>query len=392
MRWFSAAVQMDREAHRTRALELQEEGEAFLGRQEYAKASERLRTVVSLMDGIGDAAVRPLLGLAFARHCEGKLDEAEASYRRAISLLEEEGGKETAATIATAKTNLADLLSHKEDVAGAEVVAREALPLVEEAHGEGELLAALLQNLSTYLAVQNRFDEALPFAERALSLFEEHLGRHNPYTQGTLRTLLRLHLDRGDQAAHDGLKARWTDADTSDLAEAREATAKVGEKMLESVSSILNLEEAKKSLDPSGAMVPPPLVQKELEAFKQRWASDTDNGKGLEAKDAAYLARFEKELQEVKELLHSSVAGERPNKSKFEGLSPEELDEMDEDSPVLQKMAEEELVTFARKFEGKHEVDLDIASIGFSNEALKAAGIEPTVVEEAGEEASEKKE
>ena len=169
------------------------------------------------------------------------------------------------------------------------------------------------------------------------------------------------------------------------MAEATEASTAVGEKLVEGLTSILKLEEAKKSLDPSGAMVPPPFVEKELEAFKERWASGTDNGKGLEAKEASYMAKFEQELEEVKELLQSSVRDDRPDKSKFEGLSPEDVKKMDAEDPVLHKLAEDELLTFARKFEGKHEVDLDIHSLGFRDSLLRAAGIEPQVHEEASQ-------
>lgn len=136
----------------------------------YRKAVEMWRTSGRDSD---DVCVG-LNSLAGVEELTGDLDAAERDYREVLRIAKVVGNHEDVAMLTG---NLAGLALHSEDWPGAEALAREALILAEKV-GRLELIAGDRTRLAVALARQDKKEEALPHARRAVEIYQK-LGSPN---------------------------------------------------------------------------------------------------------------------------------------------------------------------------------------------------------------------
>ncbi|MCX7099232.1 MAG: tetratricopeptide repeat protein [Methylococcales bacterium] len=129
-----------------------------------------LNTLASVQKGLGDSMA------------------AEANYREALRIATK---IKASSGVATYTSNLAGLMLAREDWQQAESLARDALAL-SEAVGRLELIAWDCRILAQALAQQNRQDEGLPYAERAVYIFSK-LGQAEKLAEAQ-QTLLACRL------------------------------------------------------------------------------------------------------------------------------------------------------------------------------------------------------
>ena len=121
-----------------------------------------------------------LNNLAGLLEAQGKLDEAEPMYRRALAIDEKALGEDHP-DVATSLNNLAYLLQSQHKLDEAEPMHRRALAIKEKALGEDHPeVATLLNNLANLLESQHKLDEAEPMHRRALAIREKALGEDHP--------------------------------------------------------------------------------------------------------------------------------------------------------------------------------------------------------------------
>lgn len=135
------------------------------------------------------------LGMALLQ--ANRLDEARERFSSAMGVFAGAGYGRSVHAITTLGNlaNVETLLGRLEE-AGAHY--REAEDLATAATAESATMAALLQNHARLLLAMDRFDEALPRAERALALAERYVGADSLDAAGIRLTLAEAALARGD--------------------------------------------------------------------------------------------------------------------------------------------------------------------------------------------------
>lgn len=193
-----------------------------------------------------------LSNLAGVYRRQGRLEEAEQTYRRALTLAEENSTEERELSIAILTNNLANVQRQRGNIDASEQMFRRALDLSTTLFGEDSPnVAAILTNLSRVLSLQGdlqeadrlsaravalhrdlfpqtdyrigfalnvrtsilqllgRLNDARASAEEALRLFQTNLGPQHPRTAGMHRTLAAVHREQNNlsQAAEHGTAA-----------------------------------------------------------------------------------------------------------------------------------------------------------------------------------------
>jgi tetratricopeptide (TPR) repeat protein len=147
---------------------------------------------------------------------QGKYDEAEKLYRRALTVFERVYGTEHY-EIAVTLNNLAAIYHARGESEEAEELYQRALSIKEKALGTDHPdIAMTLNNLAVFYKSQQKYDQAAPLLRRALSIFENALGPGNLRVAICLDNLAHLlwKMGCGDEAFE--LKAR-ADAIRKDL-------------------------------------------------------------------------------------------------------------------------------------------------------------------------------
>lgn len=132
-----------------------------------------------------------LNNLGEAQRLLGRLDAAEALFRRVIAIEERPGGDPLA--LATALNNLALVQRAAGREAEAERLYRRSLPLLEGALGPSHPdVAKALNNLAVLYRVRGEPTKARPLQERAVAIAERALGPQHAVTAALRDNLMRL--------------------------------------------------------------------------------------------------------------------------------------------------------------------------------------------------------
>ena len=153
--------------------------------EDYPPAIAAFREAVELDRSLrheSEDVASDLNSLAVAEEHAGDFDAAERDYREALRIARAVNYPEG---IAAYTGNLAALALSRKDWSSAEALAREALPLAETVARQ-ELIAIICHLLAKALVRQGEKNEALPYALRAIEIFEK-LGHP---TLGTTKKIL----------------------------------------------------------------------------------------------------------------------------------------------------------------------------------------------------------
>ena len=138
---------------------------------------------------------RDLNNIAILLQDQGKDADAESVQRRAIAILEKlqrENPAQATSDLASALSNLATSLS-PDRVSEAEALYRRALELNENEFGtEHPYVAVNLNNLAEALRISGKYEEAEALLRRALSIDERVLGPQHPTVATLLNNLAKV--------------------------------------------------------------------------------------------------------------------------------------------------------------------------------------------------------
>lgn len=178
--------------------EAQRQGVSLLRAGRHGEAVAELQKALDLAEaryGIDSpAAAGDISNLAEANRIAGRLDAAEALFRRAIAIDGRKGGDPIG--LATSLNNLALVQRARGQTDEAEKLYLQALPLLEQELGVSHPdIAKALNNLAVLYRVRGEPAKARPLQERAVAIAERSLGARHA-TTSALRDNLAL-LDGG---------------------------------------------------------------------------------------------------------------------------------------------------------------------------------------------------
>ncbi|MBH23491.1 MAG: kinesin, partial [Myxococcales bacterium] len=135
--------------------------------------------------------------LARLHHNQGRPNQAEPYYTRAIALFEEARGKNHP-DVATALNNLAYLYREQGRYPQAEPLFKRALAIQEQLLGPSHPSTAItLNNLAMMYREQGHFNTAEPLFKRALAIQQQAFGAAHPATATTQANLAGVYSDQG---------------------------------------------------------------------------------------------------------------------------------------------------------------------------------------------------
>jgi tetratricopeptide (TPR) repeat protein/CHAT domain-containing protein len=174
---------------------------------DYAEAEGRLTRALAIAATYPDSMHTAVYANNLAKILQGRgdLDGAEAAFRRALRIIEQESGTEGSPYIVVS-TNLGRLLVEQGRYADAEAKLREVLALSEHAlGGKHPTTATVLSSLATLDLHQGDPEGASAFARRALEIRLEVLGPQHFEASKSFATLADIEIERGDPARADSL-------------------------------------------------------------------------------------------------------------------------------------------------------------------------------------------
>ncbi len=149
-----------------------------------------------------------LNNLASLYHDQGKHEQAEPLYQRALTIREKQLGPEHPDT-AGSLNNLAALYHAQGKYEQAEPLYQRALAIAEEQLGpEHPDTATDLNDLAALYHDQGKHEQAEPLLKRALAIYEQQLGPEHPNTATSLSNLALLYHDQGKHEQAEPLLKR----------------------------------------------------------------------------------------------------------------------------------------------------------------------------------------
>ncbi len=147
-------------------------GDAHTLAKDFNTAIGAYRRAVELWSTLGPERLEVAIGLSALASAEANLGDraaAERDYREALRIYQVVADAEG---IAIVTGSLAGLALERDDWPNAEALARDALPLSEKL-GRLELIASDAGGLAQALLGQGKKEEALPYAQRAVEIYEK---------------------------------------------------------------------------------------------------------------------------------------------------------------------------------------------------------------------------
>jgi tetratricopeptide (TPR) repeat protein len=172
----------------------------YAGRFDDAERS--YRCALTRLDGLSDQALRAALlhNLAGLAHARGRFDEAETIAR--AGLAHRIGARAAALDIAADEAALGSILAANGQSVEAEALIRKSMATFESRLGpEHYEVAANLNNLAALLFHRGDVAAAAPMYRRALAIKERRLGMRHPEVALILNNLAVLERERGDRGA-----------------------------------------------------------------------------------------------------------------------------------------------------------------------------------------------
>jgi tetratricopeptide (TPR) repeat protein len=165
----------------------------------WQQAQTVLEEAAKIFEQVGNQAgfSRTLNNLAALYYAQGKYEQAEPLYQRALTIWEKQLGPEHSDT-ATSLNNLAELYRTQGKYEQAEPLYQRALAIWEKQLGpEHPDTATSLNNLAGLYDAQGKYEQAEPLYQRALAIYEKQLGPEHPYTATSLNNLAGLYRTQG---------------------------------------------------------------------------------------------------------------------------------------------------------------------------------------------------
>lgn len=186
--------------------------------QLFARAIELHKRALAILEGRygkdDPQLIETLDGLAHAYAWDGKLDQAEAVYRRVPKIWEKNQGPQSKDAIDSLR-NLADLYKAEKKLPAAEEAYWRSVAILERAYGkDSTVVAESLDYLVQFYRDCGRLPEAEQAAVRILQITEENAGERSPELIDPLKKL-------GDiqQEAEDRVKAKQNYTKAKTIAE-----------------------------------------------------------------------------------------------------------------------------------------------------------------------------
>lgn len=180
-----------------------------LGR--YEEADRLLQSALVALESVGQDQTREatelLNQLASVRHAQGKYDDAQDLYTRALTIRRSAAGSDL--VVAESLGGLADTHIVNGEFLEAESLERQALDIRREILGtEHEDTASSLNDLGIALARQERWDEAEPLYRESLAIKTRLYGEEHPAVAQAVNNLGMFFHRRGDSESAEPLLRR----------------------------------------------------------------------------------------------------------------------------------------------------------------------------------------
>jgi len=178
---------------------LNQMGDYLEKRAQYKEAESLLEQALAIRAQIGTESLdiaQSLNNLAHLYQTQGKHEQVEPLYQRALSIYEQELGADHS-WAATSLNNLAALYRDQGKYEQAEPLYQRALSICEQQLGPDHPNTALsLNNLAALYQDQGKYEQTEPLYVRALAICEQQLGPQHPDTAGSLNNLAALYYNQ----------------------------------------------------------------------------------------------------------------------------------------------------------------------------------------------------
>ncbi len=153
----------------------------------------RALTLFEQVDADHPLTAACLNNLALLYNAQEKYEKAEPLFQRALAIWEKQG-ESMQFSLALCLNNLANLYYAQKEYAKAEPLFQRALAIwKQEKEAINPDMALSMNNLAELYTVQGKYQEAEPLFQQALAIFEQRLGPMHPNTAYSLNNLARLY-------------------------------------------------------------------------------------------------------------------------------------------------------------------------------------------------------